>query len=299
MDELNVWDDNDNVTEAVPIELADSVLTEHIDEESDDDFGAFEEGDFEEPVAAQLQPIIDNNNQDELLTVYNGDYYSKKSKIDTILNNIFNDVDEEVNQSNTDTFQFDERSRKIFERLITEEDEYISALIWKKSMIFKQLLLNLDIPEPTITSKPVTKRPSLSIGGDQLKNMYDLMNSVSLNDNFGKLLAEVPQFEDLNINKNSEEFLNINNNTSTIISKAKIKIKENEQQDQPIDNKEYLTGLVIMKKELLRLVSIWDERMKDTKADNDLFSSYVENLIANTQKKRREKRVIKQSKHKK
>lgn len=298
MDEDNAWDDN-GVKEA-PIDI--SINNEIEDNESDDDFGDFEEGEFEEVKVLPEPTTIEPTSGGELIDVYNGDYESQKSKIDQLVNNIFlispnTDNDDILDKANGDsiTYKFDERAQKIFQRLISEDDEYIRAMIWKKSMIYKQLLLNLGIPEYSYTPKTTPRPINAQHSNTEFKNMYDLMNSLSLNSDFENLLKQVPDFNDLNIDKNSNEFLERINNSESTISNAKIKL---ESKGETEGEEDYLEALITVKMELLNLVAIWDEKMKDIKADNVLFSSYVENLIGNTQKKRRERRLVKSSKKK-
>lgn len=297
MDEDNVL----NATETIDLPTHDLKINETEDNESDDDFGDFEEGDFEELGIIPDPTPIESKYSGELINAYDGDYESQQSKINDLVNSIFSvssDIDTDNVQSatvsNSFTYKFNERAHKIFERLISEDDEYISAMIWKKSMIYKQLLLNLGIPEYSSAPK-VTLRPTTSHSNTEFKNMYDLMNSLSLNSELEKLLKQVPNFKDLNIDKKSNEFSNKINNSTSTISNARIKISSEEETES---EDEYLKDLIALKSELLNLVAIWDERMKDIKEDNELFSSYVENLIGNTQKKRRERRLVKSSKKK-
>ena len=47
--------------------------------------------------------------------------------------------------------------------------------------------------------------------------------------------------------------------------------------------------LVKIKEKLLEMVSCWDKRVSEVQTDSDIFSEYVENLVGNTQKLRRQR----------
>ena len=155
-------------------------------------------------------------------------------------------------------------------------------------MIYKQVLLNLEIEPRAHVTYAKRQLPSANGSRKEFKNLYDFLKSSSTNAELDKLLLQVPDFSQLGIDKDGEEYNQIINNTTSTISEAKKLLRSGS-----------VSELINLKERLLKLVSVWDVKSHDINEDNELFSSYVENLIGNTLKKRREKRQAKASKSKK
>ncbi|CAI8500420.1 unnamed protein product [Pichia kudriavzevii] len=253
--------------------------------ESDDDFGDFEEVDQGD------SGVYSNDlsaNKEGRIRSYSGNFATIAADISQNLDKIFNESKGNSENEYKDSFLFDERADQIFNRLISEEDDYLSPFIWKQSMIYKQVLLNLEIEPRAHVTYAKRQLPSANGSRKEFKNLYDFLKSSSTNAELDKLLLQVPDFSQLGIDKDGEEYNQIINNTTSTISEAKKLLRSGS-----------VSELINLKERLLKLVSVWDVKSHDINEDNELFSSYVENLIGNTLKKRREKRQAKASKSKK
>lgn len=253
--------------------------------ESDDDFGDFEEVDQGD------SGVYSNDlsaNKEGRIRSYSGNFATIAADISQNLDKIFNESKGNSENEYKDIFLFDERADQIFNRLISEEDDYLSPFIWKQSMIYKQVLLNLEIEPRAHVTYAKRQLPSANGSRKESKNLYDFLKSSSTNAELDKLLLQVPDFSQLGIDKDGEEYNQIINNTTSTISEAKKLLRSGS-----------VSELINLKERLLKLVSVWDVKSHDINEDNELFSSYVENLIGNTLKKRREKRQAKASKSKK
>lgn len=253
--------------------------------ESDDDFGDFEEVDQGD------SGVYSNDlsaNKEGRIRSYSGNFATIAADISQNLDKIFNESKGNSENEYKDSFLFDERADQIFNRLISEEDDYLSPFIWKQSMIYKQVLLNLEIEPRAHVTYAKRQLPSANGSRKESKNLYDFLKSSSTNAELDKLLLQVPDFSQLGIDKDGEEYNQIINNTTSTISEAKKLLRSGS-----------VSELINLKERLLKLVSVWDVKSHDINEDNELFSSYVENLIGNTLKKRREKRQAKASKSKK
>lgn len=245
---------------------------------SDDDFGDFEEVDQENPeTTIPTGPIIKSD-----IKPYSGSYLEEKSCIDGLVNGIFGASETKKLVDEECKFEFDERSEKIFQRLVGDDTYSATGFIWKRSVIYKQLLLNLDIQENDMS---MVKRVSISAGtGDsEFKNMYQLEKMIESDQEIVSLLNQVPEFESLGIAATSDEYHSLIEQTQNTLRSAKQALSANDVN---------LNELTELKSKLLKLMSVWDNETRETKADNELFTSYVENLIGNTQKIRREKRIL-------
>lgn len=216
----------------------------------DDDFGDFEEGEVNQ---------METSNE------------SRSQSIDSLISEILPKVDtgngDELSRSE---FKFDERSEKLFDTLLNTEEYPIQQMIWKHSMILKQLFLNLDIP---IVENSFLTRQSL-------KNK-DLKYDLKLYEDF-KL--DVPDFDKLGIS--DEEFKLILSNTNDQISQIDIINKDYKDLDSEQMNEEILK-LAHVKQSLLKTLSAWNKQYDIIKSDNELFTNYIDNLVGNTQKFRR------------
>lgn len=245
--------------------------------ESDDDFGDFEEGEIIDNVGNKDSlELEDNTNiyKNGNMKVFNGDFESYKDNVIDLVNKMIGKSDKDKtseDDSAAKCFQFDDRSNKIFDRLVNEETPF-QSIIWKKTMIYKQLMLNLDIPTDT---EPV-KRNSESASSN-FKVIYDV-ETISNNPELSRLIKNIPKFDTLDIDKKSEIYSKRINETDSQIEEI-INISKNDDIS--------LRTLITAKNELLELLSIWNEKLHDVKVDNELFTSYVENIIGNTQKFRR------------
>lgn len=253
---------------------------------SDDDFGEFEEVDQTE-VESKVDEIIENNNEIPFKSISIYQTESANDNIIQLLDKIFTQKSSsEDKETTSDEFQLDERAEQIFERLTSKEEYALKPTIWKQSMIYKQLLMNLEIPQEVI----VTERDSMSAGSSSTKDLYDFNETVLKDGDIERILSQVPSFGQLQIDKKSEEFGNRLSQTSASIANIKQELTSDEE------SLEYLERLNAHKQQLLELLSIWNEHTEDVKQDNELFTSYIENLIGNTQKLRRETRMSKKGK---
>lgn len=256
-------------------------------DDSEDDFGDFEEVDQQEDTIPS---------QSDNIRIYQGTYSDNESNIKRLLTNIFNDdlSDEDIDikkskQVTHNTFNFDERAGQIFERLKNDQDTLTGSIIWKKTMIFKQLKLNLDIPLENMTDPKFTNSPKIKEGSKEtigFKDLYEFGRTLPSNCDIEKLMKQIPDFQSLDIDKTSDVYSDRLSNTVTVVQNAQDALKT-DAENSDSNLKDELKNLATIKRELLELVSVWDEKIKDTKVDNDLFSSYVENIIGNTQKFRR------------
>lgn len=274
----------------------DFIESNNNDESEDDEFGDFEEVDQAD---ANSENLTKGFKLEEIkLSSYDGNYKKSEDSISRLLSNIFDGIPVErspTDDSGTNTaakddkYILNERAAKVFAQLVADDDKFASHLIWKKSMIFKQLMLNLDIPIESINqisgSGPHTGSTNSTT---EFRDLYDRENTLNVNSELEKLLKQVPDFKTTGIDKKTDEFNDRISNTTSVITDAHHIIKKQSDNDE-----KYLIELITIKKKLLELLSVWDERMSDIQADNDLFSSYVENLIGNTQKFRRVSRLAK------
>ncbi|TID31028.1 hypothetical protein CANINC_000389 [Pichia inconspicua] len=242
---------------------------------SDDDFGDFEEVDQEE--VPKISPLMGKENT-ALVHYYNGDYENEKEAIDGLVSQIFGSHERE-SASQEYQFELDDRSEKIYERLIAE-DHSNTGFIWKKSVIYKQMLLNLDIEE-TETLTQQHRVTSAHSNVTQFQNLYDLEQTADSENDMTRIMQQVPDFKTMGTALGGDEFNNMLDSTSETLQNAKEMLVSDD-----------IEVLANMKNKLLLLTSVWDEHMKSIKADNELFTSYVDNLIGNTQKMRREKRIL-------
>lgn len=276
------------MTEEVSGEIKKDEIKVPFDESASSDFSDDEFGDFEEVDQTELteEPAsTPNSKEEETLSIYSGNYSANEIRINELINDIFEGIptkEEEKNTNDTSEFKLDERATKIYDQLIMEEqnDQHI---IWKKSIIFKQLMLNLDIPVEKATQLSTSSTKSKKNNNNtEFHDLYELQRAVKEDSDLEKIMKQVPEFKNLGIDKNSHEFMKKISDTPEILLKAQDQIYNMEGEKE-----ENLTELVNTKKELLELLSIWDAKTEDLKVDNELFSSYVENLIGNTQKFRR------------
>lgn len=258
-----------------------------LSEDSDDDFGDFEEVDDNTQDNHIQSTTSTEHPPSKRILKFDGDYMAKKEYFGALVDNIFAKSSMHIDKPSDVPFELNERADQIFERLTADDDSFLSLLIWKNSIIYEQVRLNLDIPQCTTnTVTPNHKNKSSENNSAELKSLYESLKSSPADSIFGKLLKQVPDFENLNIDIKGPEYAAKLNNTSVTLSEAHNLIKDTGSSDL-----EYLKKLTGIKKELLELMSIWNQRTKVVKEDNELFSSYVENLIGNTQKIRREKRI--------
>lgn len=259
---------------------------------SDDEFGDFEEVDQTEPtVETSASPNLEHT---ETISIYDGNYSTNEKHITELVDDIFKrippegDENDKNNKNDNINFRLDQRATKIYDQLIMEEqnDQHI---IWKKSMIFKQLMLNLDIPiEKTTQNSTSLTKSKHNNNNTEFHDLYEFQRAVKEDSDLEKIIKQVPDFQTLGIEKNSDEFIKKISDTTDILSNAQHQIDNIEGEKE-----QNLIKLVNTKKELLELLSLWDEKIEDLRVDNELFSSYVENLIGNTQKFRRSSKKVK------
>lgn len=275
------------------------VIVGNEDASDDDEFGDFEEVDQIEPAEEKLDVSTELKKE---LSLYDGDYVKNEENITQLLGNVFNEIadtktsfgelesDTAGTASPTDQrFVFNERASKVFDQLVSDNDGLTPHIIWRKSMVFKQLMLNLNIPiENTNNISGKVPQTGSTSSTTEIRDLYDRESTSNVNSELENLLAQVPDFASLGIDKKSEVFADKITNTTRIITEAHHAIREHSE-----NNEGYLVELVAVKKNLLNLLSVWDERMGDIREDNELFSSYVENLIGNTQKFRRVSKIAK------
>ncbi|ODV83192.1 hypothetical protein CANARDRAFT_100360 [[Candida] arabinofermentans NRRL YB-2248] len=257
-------------------------------DDDDDDFGDFNEefDEFEEP-DHESQPVVQNQRPvDEIQ--FNNYSDDDKKRIYELIGSIFpqknktNDG-ESIEDTQVDKFTLDERSESIYSRMI-QEPHALRQINWKRSLIRRNLLLNLHIPIDLDEILPPVDKSRFS-------NIYDgrTIKEISKSRE-ADLLQLIPKFEKLNIDDSLKE---------KTIEGTNERINEIYSKVQPLSYYEFLANdketlstkleeLKLMKEELIRLASCWSKNLEDIKLDNGLFSSYVENLVGNTQKKRRQ-----------
>lgn len=230
----------------------------------DDDFGDFEEGEV-------LNEAISDISLKEL---------SIAELIDEILPQRTK-VEKDDDATQITEFQFDSRSEKLFENLVNTEEYPLQQMIWKRSMILKQLFLNLDIP--------ITETDQFSRRKSHQK--MDLDYDLNVNE---EIHFDIPNFADLKLTE--DQFKQILSKTDEQLSQLDAIKKENYSEMTEEDASKEVLKLAALKQSFMETMSAWNKQYEDVKADNDLFTSYIENLVGNTQKFRR--RQI-QSKNKK
>ncbi|GAV28253.1 hypothetical protein PMKS-001723 [Pichia membranifaciens] len=283
-----------------PIDLAvedNEVIMSNGDASDDDEFGDFEEVD---QIESTEEKIVLSPKLEGQVSPYDGDYRKNEESMTHLLGNIFNEIADTklptkelaidgTPPSTNQKFVFNERASKVFDQLISDDDRLTPHIIWRKSMIFKQLMLNLNIPIENINQiSGNVPQTSSTNSSTEFRDLYDRENTINVNSELENLLAQVPDFTSLGIDKKSEILTDKITNTTSIITAAHHTIRKHSEDDEG-----YLVELVAVKKNLLNLLSVWDEKMGDIRADNELFSSYVENLIGNTQKFRRVSKIAK------
>lgn len=209
----------------------------------DDDFGGFEEGVVVETV---------------------GDAVKNSKSIAALIEEIVPKVAIEQNDAES-VFKLDERSQKLFDTLLNTEDYPIQQMMWKKSMILKQLFLNLDIPVVENTFEAHQNHWEMGLE-------YDLQREEDI-------VVEVPSFDVLGLEES--EFNDLLANTDVLLASIQ------DMRDKGMANAE-ACALTETRQRLVKTLSAWNKHHEALKADNELFTSYIDNLVGNTQKFRRQ-----------
>ncbi|GME80318.1 unnamed protein product [Ambrosiozyma monospora] len=266
------------------------------DDDDDDDFGDFEEeGDHDFGEFTEQVPIQENTNENQSISSGSGRFSpfnsnstnagildlqqnmeTSKEQINLILNDIFKNSHFPTHSEQESKFHLSERCGTVFDRL-TQEPRNLKQINWKKSLIKRQLFVSLQIPIDLDELKPVAnKKKSVS-------KIYDQASTKGAVDN--EILNMVPHFDTLKID-NKEKILKETNRTlEEYFKKLQPFAYYNSLPKDELQKKESeLNGI---KDELLQLVSCWNKKEDELKSDNLIFSSYVENLVGNTQKMRR------------
>lgn len=265
--------------------------------ESDDsdDFDSDEFGDFEGGEDEQEETIESKEPLKETFR-YDGDYSSHANEIEALVKRIMNfDIkseEEEKPESEVHGIVLDDRCQKTYARLM-EKPHNLQQLNWKKSFIRRQLLLNLQIP---IDLDEVSDRTQQQLEESRRKYKEDIEERKAIQK---RLELQILPFKDVGISKEKAK---------TIIDDTDAKLEifyrdlqsvtyyKTLEKQKPQELKDAERRLANIKQELLVMISCWNERIKAAKADSDLFSSYVENLVGNTQKLRRDRKIRRQSK---
>ncbi|GMG20256.1 unnamed protein product [Ambrosiozyma monospora] len=265
-------------------------------DDDDDDFGDFEEegdhdfGDFTEEVPVQdntnksqsmpsgsvgISSFISNSTNARILDLQHN-METSKEQMNLILDDIFKTSQFPTHSGQEPTFHLSERCGTVFDRL-TQEPRNLKQINWKKSLIKRQLFVSLQIPIDLDELKPVAnKKKSMSKIYEQESTKRAVNNDV---------LKMVPHFDTLKIDDKEKILKETNRTLEEYFKKLQPFAYYNSLPKEELQKKE--SELNSIKNELLELVSCWNKKEDELKSDNLIFSSYVENLVGNTQKMRR------------
>ncbi|QPG77147.1 hypothetical protein FOA43_004551 [Brettanomyces nanus] len=240
------------------------------EEDEDDDFGNFEE----------------TQQQRRSLLEFDGDYEKHAETIGLLAQQMMKHMTllEDRTEPQNSEIKLNDRCTSLYQRLV-EQSPNSQLINWKQSFIKRQLLLNLQIPINLDELSP-PKGDSVRVPPIYGENVIDELSLEAETE----LLRQVPPFDSFGMSEGE---------IKTLLDDTDKEMEEVYRKLQPVSyykvlaekNPELLgaqqTKLIGIKQELLRLLACWDKKLTDDKADNKIFTSYVENLVGNTQKLRR------------
>ncbi|VUG17286.1 DEBR0S2_03136g1_1 [Brettanomyces bruxellensis] len=279
---------------------------EENNEEEDDDFGDFEEeesgpnkdgddmfGDFQENEFKKSDVSENANTAIELS--FKEDYDPKSEVIKNLMtsmmgleneDNSVNDTIEQQDAINDDyhsEIQLSERCQALYNRL-TQQPSNLQQINWKKSFIRRQLLLNLQIPINLDEMAPKMSEndayPDIKLNPKDRERMEMTLKRQIVPFNDLKITSEQLNIVLKNTESQIEDFYGL----LQPVSYYKAVCEQN-----PDRLEREWEELVKIKEKLLEMVSCWDKRVSEVQTDSDIFSEYVENLVGNTQKLRRQR----------
>ncbi|KAG7730099.1 hypothetical protein KL933_001179 [Ogataea haglerorum] len=230
-----------------------------------DDFGEFEE--FEQPPQrSAADPFVfapENGSVEELSRMIHSLLGSDPSSEPA--------ADLELNQ----------RCQDVYERL-TLPPINLQQVNWKRSLLRRQLLMSLRIPidlDEVLPSGSKTRKSKL----------YDNNALAGLKNNELSRLEE--QIAKLEVEKAEKD--KILESSAAVLESVHQKIQPESFYRAAAERGE-LDGkakeLESVRDELLKIACSLNLRLEELKQDNEIYSMYVENLVGNTQKRRREEK---------
>lgn len=297
---------SNNLTEHKSNRNEDDDDDEEEEEEEDDDFGDFEEeesgpnkdgddmfGDFQDNEFEKSDVSENANTAIELN--FKEDYDPKSEVIKNLMTSMMglenedksvNDTMKQQNVINHDyhsEIQLSERCQALYNRL-TQQPSNLQQINWKKSFIRRQLLLNLQIPinlDEIAPNMPQSGAyPDIKLNPKDRERMEMTLKRQIVPFNDLKITSEQLNIVLKSTESQIEDFYGLLQPVSYY--------KAVSEQDPDRLEKEW-EELVKIKEKLLEMVSCWDKRVSEAQTDSDIFSEYVENLVGNTQKLRRQR----------
>ncbi|VEU23188.1 DEKNAAC104310 [Brettanomyces naardenensis] len=275
------------------LEVGDSPAASDVSGLSDDDFGDFEETGKE--TVSEAVPSATSESESVVAEpvesrparlTYDGDYESHAELIQELVDRMMKSLTvSEKTAANSSQIELNERCKDLYYRLV-EQPANLQQINWKQSFIRRQLLLNLQIPINLDEVSPSKE------GHSSVSNIYGDQDGLQLIE--AEVLRQVQPFESLKIDEEGRK---------KVLKETGLRIEELYSQLQPFsyykgvarsneeELGEHLGRLAGVKEELLKILACWDKELEEDRKDNEVFSGYVENLVGNTQKMRRERRT--------
>ncbi|CDK26769.1 unnamed protein product [Kuraishia capsulata CBS 1993] len=196
-------------------------------------------------------------------------------RIDLVMSEIFN-------ESRTD---FDSKAKSVIgDRCRTLLDRLVQhpKLIkpnWRKSLVRRQLFLELGIPiDLDEILNPSTERTITNIYGESelSSGKFDRVHSM---------------LKDLDLSVTMESGLKLEERTYQAVDETEMNLQTRfffeESHITEADLSAKIESMKSHKSQLLILCKEWMNRRESVKSDNAIFESYIENMVANTQRFRR------------
>ncbi|ESW99486.1 hypothetical protein KL918_001579 [Ogataea parapolymorpha] len=234
-------------------------------EDEFDDFGEFEE--FEQPPQQSGADTF-------IFAPENGSVEELSHMIHSLLGS-------DPSSEPAGDLQLDQRCQDVYERL-TLPPMNLQQVNWKRSLLRRQLLLSLRIPidlDEVLPSGSKTRKSKL----------YDSNALAGLKNNELSQLEE--RIAKLEIDKVEKD--KILESSAAVLESVHQKVQPESfyraaAERGELDSK--ANELESVRDELLKIACSLNLRLEELKQDNEIYSMYVENLVGNTQKRRREEK---------
>lgn len=249
--------------EAVEVTDEAADVAQEVDSVDSDDsgFGDFNEGDDSEFGEFEDTPEEEIPEKRPVRTgfEYKGDYEAQSDEIGKLVEAIVQRIGPESGAGG-DNLEMSDRSKKLYQRLVDQAPN-MQQIDWKRSAIRRQLLLILGLPINLDEVEP--KQPEETPKNEEI-------------------LDRIPAFETTGLSE--EERKKVLQGTDGQIEQFYGELQPSSYYKLSGSKPEDLKDLEQIRDTLLTMVACWDKQVDDDRRDNELFASYVENLVGNTQK---------------
>ncbi|KAH3668405.1 hypothetical protein OGAPHI_002159 [Ogataea philodendri] len=179
------------------------------------------------------------------------------------------------------TFDLDQRCQDVYSRLV-HPPMNVRQVNWKRSLLRRKLLVSLGIPIDLDEVLP-------SVAGAKMSKLYDQSALQGLQNNVNAELETRISQVSVDETRKDEILSSSDSVLESIHSRVQPKSFYQAAAERG-DIQEKTKELENVRDELLKLAACWNLRLEDLKQDNEIYSMYVENLVGNTQKRRREEK---------